>query len=180
MSSTMTAGSGRWTLSRGRVSFFAILLLLDFIIVLVMLATDKNLQSNFGAQPDRMPYFAHWYALLVEGVFDLLVAIGLFVTAARLSRTGGSSVGRGVVMGAVLYTFLALLADLAIVFAYQQVGFPSASQFAQYLFGVTASSGDIRYLYDALLAVYVLTLAVGALALRRVRAPDGSGAAAQP
>ena len=55
---------------------FGGLLILDFILVIVMLATDKNLQTDFGGSA---PYYIHWYAGLCIGVVTLLVA--LFILA---------------------------------------------------------------------------------------------------
>jgi hypothetical protein len=54
---------------------------------------------------------------------------------------------------------------VGVVFTYSQVGFASAGDFANYLFGITYYGGDIRYLYDLLLAVYAVTFLYGLLVL---------------
>jgi hypothetical protein len=57
------------------------------------------------------------------------------------------------------------------VFSYQQVHFSSMSQFAMYLFDTASppASGYIPWLYDALIAAYVVTALVGVIAWTRVR-----------
>jgi hypothetical protein len=159
------------TLSGGRVAAFSAFLFLDFVLVLVMLATDKNLQTDFGSVS---PYYLHWYGLLAEGVIDLLVAVVLVVSVVRPAmRDTPLQSRRGIVVGAVVWTALAIIANVAIVATYSQVGFKTESKFEMYLFGTTAYPGALSYipwLYDLLLAVYVVTLAVGIVASLRVRA----------
>jgi hypothetical protein len=156
---------------------FGALLLLDFLIAVVMLATDKNLQTNFGAQS---PYYVHWYGVLVMGIIDLLVGLVLLVSSSVASLKGMSpSMRRRGVIAALLWTVLALVASLGIVSAYSQVGFKSMSQFAQYLFGVTHYPNALSYipgLYDALVFLYVVTAVVGVSATARTPARDGNGA----
>jgi len=171
------SGSGvEWNLSGGRVGAFSVLLLLDFLLILVMLGTDKNLQTDFG-NPTVSGYYAHWYGLLVEGIIDLILAAGLLATVALPALRGRSvSSRRGIVLLGVAWSVLAIVAMVGIVETYQQVGFSSASQFAQYLFGTTAYPGALSYipwLYDALLAAYVLTALVGVIALMKVRSTPG-------
>jgi len=172
MASPPNASEGEGNLSGGRVGAFAVLLLVDLLLVLVMLGTDKNLQTDFGAVA---PYYAHWYGLLFEGIIDLLVAAALLATVALPALKGRAvSSRRGVVLVGLLWTVLALVAMVAIVETYQQVGFSSASQFSQYLFGTTAYPGALSYipwLYDLLLSMYVVTALVGVVALARVRSP---------
>jgi hypothetical protein len=175
----MNANGEPMTLSRYRVMAFAGLLFLDFLLVLVMLATDKNLQSDFGVMTSVPPYFAHWYGLLAQGVLTLLAAVVVLVASMRISKGGrGLWSSRGLVLGALVFSLVALVADLAIVFTYAQVGFNNMSQFAQYLFGQTSYPGDVRYLYDVVLTFYALTVVAGALAVMRVRGP--ASGAAQP
>jgi hypothetical protein len=163
--------SEAWTLSRGRVGAFALLLLVDFVIVAVMLATDKNLQTDFGTV--QSGYYFHWYGLLVEGILDLIVAVAVVstISLSAMKRQSFSS-RKYVVIGGLGWTVVAILAMLGIVFTYQQVGFSSMTEFAKYLFGTTAYAGVgsyIPWLYDLLLAAYILTALVGALATRKVR-----------
>jgi hypothetical protein len=175
-----TSGSGvEWNLSGGRVGAFAVLLLIDFLLILVMLGTDMNLQTDFGSVAK---YYAHWYGLLFEGILDLILAVGLLATVALPALRGRSvSSRRGIVLLGVVWSVLAIVAMVGIVETYQQVGFSSASQFAQYLFGTTAYPGALSYipwLYDALLTVYVLTALVGVISLMKVRSTAGRSSSA--
>jgi hypothetical protein len=175
------AGARDWTLSGARVTAFSILLLVDFALVVVMLATDKNLQSDFGSLHPP-PYFAHWYGLLVEGIADLVGALVLLVVVARPAMQGKSVAARRWLMrGGFLWTVLAIVAMVGIVESYQMVGFSSATQFAQYLFQPSPYPGAepyIPWLYDALLAAYLLTALVGAMAMMRVRSRTAGAASA--
>jgi hypothetical protein len=175
MSMSSAAANGG-SLRSGRLAAFGALLVLDFVIAAVMLVTDKNLQTDFGAQS---AYYSHWYGVLAMGVIDLLVGAVLLSssTLPALKRMSASAQRRGVI-AALLWTVLALVVSLGIVASYMQVGFSSASQFAQYLFGVTPYPGALSYipgLYDALIALYVVTAIVGALAT--VRGHHGAPAA---
>ncbi|MGA8275428.1 MAG: hypothetical protein WB789_09510 [Thermoplasmata archaeon] len=179
MSSGMSSPSGEWTLSRGRVTAFAVLLFVDFVLVLVMLATDKNLQLDFGSTSSRYyGYYVHWWGLLAEGIVDLIVALGLVVFVI-LPAMKGRPIGsrRPQVLLALAWNLLAIIAMLAIVETWQQVGFTSMSQFVTYLFGTSAYPGALSYipwLYDALLATYLVSAVAGILAVIRVRAPSTS------
>jgi hypothetical protein len=68
---------------------------------------------------------------------------------------------------------------LAGIFTYQQVGFASAGQMANYLFGITYYGGDIRYLYDILLATYVVTFLGGVVGLVATRSENAASESAQ-
>jgi hypothetical protein len=139
--------------------------LVAFLVSVVMLMTDTNLRTNFGSMSSG--YYAHWYAVLVMAIVDLVGAALLIVVRSRTIVKLGV-VGSGLIS-------LALVAD---VFTYSQVGFSSASSFANYLFGVTYYGGDIRYLYDLLLAVYIVTFLTGIVLLlvsRSARPPTRSG-----
>jgi hypothetical protein len=166
------AGSGNRTLSRGRVAAFGLLLFLDFIVVVVMLATDKNLQTDFGSLSSG--YYSHWYGLLAEGILDLIIAAAVLSTVSlgALKRRSLSN-RKYVVIGGLLWTILAIVAMLAIVETWSQVGFQNMSQFSQYLFGVTAYK-DVKpyipWLYDLLLGMYILTALAGVVATRTVPA----------
>ncbi len=149
---------------------FALLLLADVVVSVVMLATDKNLQTDFGIQS---PYYLHWYGVLAMAVLDLLLALALLAySTVPMLQQMKISVRKGVVTGALAWTVIAILAMVGIVSSYSQVGFPNANQFAQYLFGVTPYPGALSYipwLYDLLLAMYVLTALVGAVAWMGLR-----------
>jgi|SRR5579859_5252703 len=163
---------------RGRLaSGFAGLLLLDVVLVLVMLGTDKNLQTDFGA---TAPYYLHWYGVLLLGVVTLVLAVLILVTGRRSRSMGGmTSMGRTALVGGALWSFLAIGAMVGILATYQQVGFSSAGQFAQYLFGVSAYPGALSYipwLYDLLLGMFLVSAVVGVAAVVQDRkgAPPGS------
>ncbi len=162
-----------------RVLAFGALLLVDMVLSIVMLLTDKNLQTDFGAQS---AYYAHWYGVLGMTVLDLLLALALlaYATMPMMQRMSASA-RRGVVIGALAWTVIAIVAMLGIVTSYSQVGFSNMGQFAQYLFGVTPYSGALSYipwLYDLLLAMYLVTAITGALALRPAPSSPASSVAA--
>lgn len=126
--------------------------LLAFGLSVLMLATDKNLQTNFGAVSSG--YFVHWYVVAVTAAADLVGAFLLLILRSRTSVKLGT-IGSG----------LLVILFLGVVLTYQQVGFTSAYAFAQYLFGITYYGGDIRYLYDGLLATYIGTFLLGVVDL---------------
>jgi hypothetical protein len=159
---------GAGTPKNRRGAIFGAVLVATFAVSMVMLATDKNLQTNFGAQS---PYYLHWYGVLAMGVLDLIVGLAIIAasTPSILSKIGPTT-RRRVVVGGLAWTILALVAVLGIVATYAQVGFPSAGEFARYLFGVSAYPGALSYipgLYDLLVAMYLVAAAVGALAAMR-------------
>ena len=150
--------------SRTMYALYGIPFLLAFVLSIVMVTTDKNLQTDFGTLSSG--YYFHWYVVLATAVIEVLGAVLLFVVRSRLALKAGI-VGSGLL--AIIF--------LGDVFTYTQVGFSSASDFANYLFGVTYSGGDIRYLYDVLVAVYIATFLWGIVTLMRTReAPTVSGA----
>ncbi len=153
-------------LYRAYAGFFLVALALT----IVMLLTDNNLRTNFGTVSG---YFFHWWVILVIGIADAVGAVLLLVLGSRLAVKGG-----------VIGSLLIVVIFLGVIATYGQVGFSSASAFAQYLFGVTYYGGDIRYLYDALLGVYLATLVFGAVVLWRTRpataAPPSAGAIVSP
>jgi hypothetical protein len=140
--------------------FFSAAFVLAFALSVVMLITDTNLQTDFGTMSSG--YYAHWYVILGTAVADL---IGVALLLLLRSRTA--------VKLCTLGSGLLVAVFLGAIFTYSQVGFASASDFANYLFGITASSGDIRYLYDTLLAVYIATFlwGVAGLLMSRRAAP---------
>ncbi|MEM4949880.1 MAG: hypothetical protein QXS75_00900 [Thermoplasmatales archaeon] len=133
-----------------------LLYILSFAVVLVILFTDKNLQTDFGSVK---PYFYHWYGLLAVGIISLIAgAILLFTSSRKLGIVG--TVGSGLLV-------LFLIADVA---TYKTVGFKYPSEFATYLFGLSKYPGSLTYipgLYDVLLALYLIGLIVGIVVLIR-------------
>lgn len=127
-----------------------------FVVTLVVLFTDRNLQTDFGSVTKG--YFLHWYGLLITALLDVAGASILIVRRNRkLSMIG--AIGTG-----LLAVFLVL--D---IFTYSMVGFSTYSQFASYLFGISKYPGSLSYipgLYDVLLAVYIACFAVGIIAAR--------------
>jgi hypothetical protein len=135
-----------------------LLLLVDFVVALVMLATDKNLQTDFGGAP---AYYSHWYGVVAIAVVTLLAALAVLSLAspsmsARMPRSRPAMV----LFAALGWSVLVVLAMVGIVETYSQVGFPSAGEFAKYLFGTSAYPGALSYipwLYDLMLVLFVLT-----------------------
>ena len=123
----------------------------------LMLITDKNLQTDFGTVSSG--YFDQWYLILATAIADVVGAILLLVLRSRRAVLAGV-IGSGGL-------FLLLLAG---IFTYAQVGFASATDMANYLFGITYYGGDIRYLFDILLATYVATFLGGVFGLVATRA----------
>lgn len=127
---------------------YALFFLAALGLTIVMLETDKNLQTDFGTVSSG--YFLHWYVVLATGVADLAGAVGLLVWPSRLTIKAGA-LGSG----------LMVLVFLGSIATYSQVGFSSAAEMARYLFGIDYYGGDIRYLFDAVLLTYAVTLVAG-------------------
>jgi len=146
---------------------FPIVYSLPFLVAaglsVLMLLTDKNLATDFGAMSNG--HYSHWYAVLGMAIADLAGAGILLAFRSRLAVKVG-------VLGSAAFA----LALVVAVFTYRQVGFGSASAFADYLFGITYFGGDLRYLYDVLLGTYVATSVSGAVGLALTRVPRVSGA----
>jgi hypothetical protein len=165
--STESTGTSRG--GRSWVTIFGVFILIDFILIAVMLATDSNLRTDFGMHG---PYFLHWYGLLAEGILTLLVALSVIGNSlARSMWARRPRRVKAIVMGGLVWVILALLANLAIVFTWSQAGFPSMSDFEMYLYDTAspAATGYIPWLYDALIAFLVLTALVGVIASMKVR-----------
>jgi hypothetical protein len=137
-------------------AFYGLPFVLAFALSVIMLITDKNLQTDFGTMSSG--YYFHWYVVLGTAVADVLGAALLFLLRSRMAVKAGVA-GSGLLV--------ALFAGD--VLTYSQVGFSSASAFANYLFGITYSGGNIRYLYDVVLAAYVLTFLWGVAYLALTR-----------
>ena len=123
-------------------AFYSLPFFLAFALSIVMVTTDTNLQTNFGTVTSG--YYFHWYVVLGTAVADIVGAVLLLLVRSRTAFTVG-----------VIGSGLLVAIFLGDVLAYSQVGFSSASAFANYLFGITYYGGDVRYLYDLLLAVYI-------------------------
>jgi hypothetical protein len=148
---------------------FGLMILIDFLLIAVMLVTDKNLQTDFH---QTSPYFIHWYGLLAEGILTLLVALSVLGNALAPSMWAQRPRRvKAIVLGGLGWVLLVLLANLAIVFTWSEVGFKNMNQFAMYLYDTAspAAGGYIPWLYDALIAVLILTALVGLVAWTRVR-----------
>jgi hypothetical protein len=148
-----------------------LLLLLDFVVAVVMLATDKNLQTDFGAL--KSGYYAHWYGVLVMALVDLVAGLGVLSYSMPAMRARlPSFLRRYTLLAALAWPILAILAMVGIVESYSEVGFQSASQFSTYLFGTSAYPGALSYipwLYDAMLALFVVTALVAVVAVWQAR-----------
>lgn len=145
---------------RARIAaVYSVPFFLAFALSVVMLLTDTNLQTDFGTVTSG--YYFHWYVILITALVDLAGAVLLVAVRSRIAIKAGV-VGSG----------LLALIFLGDVFTYSRVGFSSASSFANYLFGVTYYGGDIRYLYDLIVAVYLVAFVFGLIILRKTRASD--------
>ncbi len=145
-------GSGRLPV------YFSLLFLIQFVITMLILFTDQNLQTDFGTVPK---YFIHWYGLLATGLVDIIAFIVLLAVRKR------SMVGVGVGWGVFMAVFQ--IADIA-TYSMLNVGI-SAGSFAQYLFGVTKFSGALPYIpgmYDLLFAIYLIVIGVGLYVYRKM------------
>jgi hypothetical protein len=164
-----------------RVLAFGLFLILDFLLTLVMLATDKNLQTDFGAHP---AYYVHWYAGLGEAIIDLLAGLAVIAYVAVPSFQRMSLRQRkGAVYGAFVWTILVILASVGVVETYQQVGFASANDFAQYLFQGTTypyTQPYIPWLYDVILVFYLVTAVLGILSVLKIRSAWTASPAPSP
>ncbi|HLM70095.1 MAG TPA: hypothetical protein VK423_01760 [Thermoplasmata archaeon] len=145
---------------------YSIAFLLAFALSVVMLMTDTNLRTDFGTMSSG--YYAHWYVILGTAIADLIGAALLLLLRSRTSVKLG-----------VLGSGLLVAIFIGAIFTYSQVGFSSASDMANYLFGVTDFGGDIRYLYDVLLAVYIATFLWGAAGLALSRGAIAPGTPAK-
>jgi hypothetical protein len=147
-------------------ALYSLAFLLAAGLSFVMLATDRNLQTDFGTISSG--YFVHWYVVLASAIADLAGAVVLLVLRSRTAVKLG-------VVGSALLTLM----FVGVIATYAQVGFASPSDFAQYLFGITYFGGDLRYLYDVLLATYLGTFLAGVVGLAltretRARSPNGA------
>lgn len=152
---------------KGRlVAVFVGLLLIDFLLLDAMLVTDKNLQTDFGTMS---PYFIHWYGVLALAVVTLFVAVLIIVTAGRSALKGNRpKMARFALTGGAVWCWLTIVAMLGVLATWKQVDATSLKEFAQYLFSVTAYPGVqpyIPWLYDLLLALFILSGIVGVLAV---------------
>ncbi len=150
-------------------SLFPIAYSIPFLVAaglsILMLVTDKNLRTDFGSVSSG--YFSHWYVILVTAVADVAGA-GLLLAFRSRRAVFLGIIGSGLLIGILV----------GAIFTYHQVGFASAGEMANYLFGITYYGGDVRYLYDVLLATYVATFAsgiVGLIVMRNVSTTSDPG-----
>lgn len=132
-------------------AYFSVLFFIQFLITLIILTSDQNLQTDFGTVPK---YFLHWYGMLVSGIVDIIAFVILIFTAKRLF------IGLGVIWGAFMAVFQ--VADI-LTASSLNVGL-TESQFATYLFGFSKYPGALPYipgLYDVLFAIYIVIVIAG-------------------
>jgi hypothetical protein len=144
-------------------AIYSVAFLLAAALSFVMLVTDKNLQTDFGAVTSG--YFVHWYLILGMGVIDV-VGAGLLLLVRSRTMVKIGVVGSGLFAAALLGG----------IFTYAMVGFATPQEFANYLFGITYSGGNIRYLFDVLVATYLGTFVLGIVGLATTRARTEEGA----
>ncbi|MGA7861071.1 MAG: hypothetical protein WCB19_04370, partial [Thermoplasmata archaeon] len=108
-------------------------------------------------------------------VVTLLSGIAVLGTLSpSMSKESMFTRNRYSLIAATVWAWLAVVAMVAVVATYKQVGFSSASQFAQYLFGVSAYPGALSYipwLYDLLLALFIISAIVGVIVVVHIRKP---------
>ncbi len=139
--------------------FYSIAFFVAFALGVVMLVTDKNLRTNFGYMSSG--YFLHWYVILLVTIATVVGGALLVLVRSRMSVKAGA-VGSGLIVAIFLGDIL----------TYGEVGngfFKSPSSFANYLFGVSYYGGDIRFLYDAMLGVYIAAFIAGIVLLSTTR-----------
>lgn len=137
-----------------------VLFVIDFIVTLLILFTDNNLQTDFGT---ASKYFLHWYGLLVTAIIAIIGGAIVFAKPSKAVYTTG-------LIGSIILA-LFLILD---VFTYSMVGFATMSDFATYLFGVAKYPGSLSYipgLYDALLVLYIITAILSAMAVSSFSKP---------
>jgi hypothetical protein len=134
-----------------------ILLILAFIFALIILGTDKNLQTDFGI---AKPYFIHWYGMLAVAIVSLIGGVILVASPKRSLGIAGT-IGSGLLV-------LFLIADIA---TYSTLGAGlTASQFATYLFGVSKYPGSLSYIpgmYDVLFVTVLAAFIAGLVILKK-------------
>lgn len=146
--------------------YYSLPFFLAFALSVVMLLTDANLRTDFGAMGTG--FYLHWDVVLATALADLVGAVLLLLVRSRTSIKGGV-VGSGLLLAVFVGDIL----------TYKEVGFSSASAFAQYLLGITYYGGDIRYLYDVLLVVYAAAFVAGLATLARTHGPARTRASSE-
>ncbi len=137
----------------------ASMLALNFVVTVVILLTDRNLQNDFGLYTGA-GYFIHWYGLLITGIIDIIGAGLIIVKPSRLFLR----------LGAAWAAFMTAF-TIGDMFLYSEVGFTGSnglSQFASYLFGLSKYPGTENYipgLYDLLVAIYALTFVMSIVSM---------------
>ena len=144
----------------GKIRILGFLLLIDFIVTMVILFTDKNLQNDFGIYHGS-GYFLHWYGLLVTGILDIVGAIILFVKPQKLFLIFGT-----------IWSVFMIGFTFGDIFLYSEVGLSNANQFATYLFGLSKYPGAESYypgLYDVLVAIYIIAFVYALILLFKMK-----------
>ncbi|MEM0158512.1 MAG: hypothetical protein QXV22_05240 [Thermoplasmataceae archaeon] len=135
---------GRKLLSLG------VLFVLDFLVSLIILLTDRNLRTDFGTITHG--YFLHWYGMLAISIISIIGGIISFSNGSKKVATAGA-IGSLLIL---LFLFADVLTAPTLGLTY--------SYFASYLFGFPpffSASGYIPGLYDILVVLYLLTTIMG-------------------
>lgn len=135
----------------------AIVYVLCLISTILILYTDRNLQTDFGS---TKPYFIHWYGMVTIAVVEVIAIIILLIRGSR-STLRASAIG-----SSILAIFL-----IADIFTYRMAGFNSPQQFATYLFGITRYDNSTSYvpgLYDVLFVLLIITAIASVFSLRKI------------
>ena len=144
----------------GKIRILGFLLLIDFIVTMVILFTDKNLQNDFGKYRGS-GYFINWYGLLATGILDIIGAIILFVKPQKLF----------LIFGAIWSLFM-IGFTVGDIFLNGETGAGTTYQFATYLFGLSKDPGYESYypgLYDVLVAIYIVALVYALVLLFKMK-----------
>ena len=144
----------------GKIRILGFLFLIDFIVTMVILFTDKNLQNDFGIYTGS-GYFIHWYGLLVTGILDIIGAILLFIKPEKLYLIFGT-----------IWSVFMIGFTFGDILLYNEVGLSNANQFATYLFGLSKYPGAEPYypgLYDILVAIYIVAFVYALIILIKER-----------
>ena len=144
----------------GKIRILGFLLLINFIVTMVILFTDKNLQNDFGIY-NGSGYFLHWYGLLITGVLDIVGAVILFIKPEKLFLIFGT-----------IWSLFMIGFTFGDILLYNEVGFGSANQFATYLFGLSKYPGAESYypgLYDLLVAIYIIAFVYALILFLKIK-----------
>lgn len=105
---------------------------LIFIVGVIVLETDKNLQTDFGFYKS---YYYHWWILLGVVIITLLISIVTIFYKRKITILPFMW---------SLITIIIILADP--IFFYKSVGFSNSGQFFTYLFSFSKYPGTLSYI----------------------------------